>query len=62
MVNMLRVLIFLFLGVYAYLASNENSNFSRHIKPEIITPGSENGSRSVSHLFHHKFFAGMNQV
>ncbi|BCL62685.1 hypothetical protein DGMP_33780 [Desulfomarina profundi] len=30
MLNMLRFLIFLFLGVYAYLISNENSNFSRH--------------------------------
>ena len=30
MTNMLRFIIFLFLGVYAYLTSNENSNFSRH--------------------------------
>jgi len=30
--NMLRFLISLFLGVYAYLISNENSNFSRHPK------------------------------
>ena len=31
MTNMLRFLIFLFLGVYAYLTSNENSNFSSHL-------------------------------
>ena len=30
MFNVLCFLIFLFLGVYAYLTSNENSNFSRH--------------------------------
>jgi len=30
MTHMLRFLIFLFLGVYAYLTSNEKSNFSRH--------------------------------
>ncbi len=36
MTNMLRFLIFLFLGVYAYLTSNENSNFSRHPKKSSI--------------------------
>ncbi len=30
MINMLHFLPFLFLGVYAYLTSNENFNFSRH--------------------------------
>ena len=30
MTNMLRFLIFLFLGVRAYLTLNEKSNYSRH--------------------------------
>jgi hypothetical protein len=34
MTNMLRFLIFLFLGVFAYLTSNEKSNYSRH--PTVI--------------------------
>ncbi len=42
MINMLRFLIFLLLGVYAYLTSNENSIFSRHPSDK-------------RYLFNHKF-------
>ena len=36
MTNMLRLLIFLFLGVCAYLTSNEKSNYSRHPKARCV--------------------------
>jgi hypothetical protein len=52
MTNMLHFLNFLFLGVCAYLTSNEKSNYSRH--PVLMTTGFPPGFVDYPLIFWHK--------